>query len=403
LVATGNPWEPYRLVDGSGSVVGPASLFFAELQANGRALSTLHAYGNGLLRWWRFLAAVDVVWDRATQVEARDFARWLSIADKPVRIHWRHRQNGSPGDRILVVPGAAVVNPITGKASPGAKYAARTRAHNETVLRVFYDFHLEAGRGPIVNPFPLDRTRRGGRANAHHNPMERFKNERKGRYRPSVPKRIPKRIPDEHFNQIFAGLKHHRDRALLAFWISTAARAEELLTVPQNRVTPGEQLIGVIRKGSQELQFLPASPDSFVWLRLYQQEMWVRGCPRGGHQPLWFTLRRPWRPLAYPAARAMFMRAQELLGSNWTLHDLRHTGAYRMAQDPQMPLTDVQWVLGHAHLTTTQIYTTPGPEDVVARALAHHQRRGSAEAPADVPGEAAYNPKSLDVLFGSRS
>ena len=185
-------------------------------------------------------------------------------------------------------------------------------------------------------------------------------------------------------------------------WISTAARAEELLTVPQNRVTPGEQLIGVVRKGSQELQFLPASPDSFVWLRLYQQEMWVRGCPRGGHQPLWFTLRRPWRPLAYPAARAMFMRAQELLGSNWTLHDLRHTGAYRMAQDPQMPLTDVQWVLGHAHLTTTQIYTTPGPEDVVARALAHHQRRGRAEAPADVPGEAAYNPKSLDVLFGTR-
>ena len=31
-----------------------------------------------------------------------------------------------------------------------------------------------------------------------------------------------------------------------------------------------------------------------------------------------------------------------------------HTAAYRMARDPQMPLTDVQWVLGHAHLSTRQ-------------------------------------------------
>jgi hypothetical protein len=31
-----------------------------------------------------------------------------------------------------------------------------------------------------------------------------------------------------------------------------------------------------------------------------------------------------------------------------------------MARDPQMPLTDVQWVLGHAHLSTTQLYLTQG-------------------------------------------
>jgi integrase len=96
----------------------------------------------------------------------------------------------------------------------------------------------------------------------------------------------------------------------------------------------------VIRKGTRSLQQVPASPDAFVWLRLYQAQ--VRGLvPAGRDQPLWWTLRRPWRPLTYDAARAMFARANAALGSNWSLHDLRHSAAYRLARDPAMPLTDV--------------------------------------------------------------
>ena len=37
----------------------------------------------------------------------------------------------------------------------------------------------------------------------------------------------------------------------------------------------------------------------------------------------------------------MFTRASAALGANWSLHDLRHSAAYRMARDPGMPLTDV--------------------------------------------------------------
>lgn len=54
--------------------------------------------------------------------------------------------------------------------------------NDEPSVRGFYDFHLEAGSGPMVNPFPL--VRRGGRVNAHHNPMEPFVGGRTGRYRP---------------------------------------------------------------------------------------------------------------------------------------------------------------------------------------------------------------------------
>ena len=142
-------------------------------------------------------------------------------------------------------------------------------AHCETVLRGFYDFHLEAGTGPLVNPFPLARGAAGGRS-AHHNPMEPFRAERAGLFRPRVAQRVPRSIPDERFNELFAALGSHRDRALVAFWVSTGARASELLGATSRDVDPGRQLITVIRKGTRALQPLPASPDAFVWLRLYQ-------------------------------------------------------------------------------------------------------------------------------------
>jgi hypothetical protein len=179
------------------------------------------------------------------------------MATDTVRTHWRQRND--PERRAET-------------AKLGGTYSAATcsRAHAETVMRAFYAFHLEAGSGPIVNPFPLDRSRRAGRAHAHHNPLEPFRKERMGRYRPKIPKRIPKRIPDEQFTEVFAGLRHHRVRALLAFWISTAARAEELLGVPQRRVDPGEQ---------------PAAPRTWTPTTLSNSELlqfvhdWLRADP----------------------------------------------------------------------------------------------------------------------------
>ena len=99
-------------------------------------------------------------------------------------------------------------------------YAASVRAHSETVLRSFYDFHCDAGTGPILNPFPLDRSGEAVVPHAHRNPMDSPRNERAGLYRPTVPTRLPRSVPDEQFNEIFARLGSHRDRALVAFYVS---------------------------------------------------------------------------------------------------------------------------------------------------------------------------------------
>ena len=59
----------------------------------------------------------------------------------------------------------------------------------------------------------------------------------------------------------------------------------------------------------------------------------------------------------------------------------------------------MQWILGHAHLSTTQWYLNPLTEDVIADVLAFHDRRGQAGPvrPGPVPG---YRADSLRNLFG---
>ena len=272
---TGDPWEPCRLHDQAGAMVAPAAVYLRDLQVSGRPENTLRAYAIALLRWFRFLWAIRVPWDQATRTEARDFCCWIQITVKPGGAGRPDDGGGATGlARSAVGPlgaGARVPNRVTGKAAPGRTYAAATTTHSESVLRGFYDFHRDAGSGPMVNPFPLSRGRRG-RSHAHHNPMEPHRGERSGLYRPRLARLAPHHIPDEAFGELFAGLGSDRDRALVAFWVSTGARASELLGVTCRDADPGQQLITVVRKGTRHLQQLPASPDAFVWLRLYQAQ-----------------------------------------------------------------------------------------------------------------------------------
>ena len=89
LRETGDPWEPFQLVDVAGAVVAPAAAYLRDVQARGRSDSTLRSYGMDLLRWFRFCWAAGLDWDQVTRAEAGDFYRWLRITGKPDGPHWR--------------------------------------------------------------------------------------------------------------------------------------------------------------------------------------------------------------------------------------------------------------------------------------------------------------------------
>jgi integrase len=384
----------WLVVDPAGQPVEPISRFLRDFVARGNRAGSVRSYAFDLLRWWRFLRAVDVEWDKATSTEVRDFVLWFGQARKPRR-----------ASRTASARTAGTINAVTRKRSLDDGYTARTVRHSNAVLRSFYDFWLELGAGPLVNPVPVDRGGRG-RAHAHHNPLEPFRAEGRLRYNPKLPKHRPRAMPDQRWSELFAGLRSNRDRALLSMAVSNGARAGELLGFRGGDLDWGDQLVRVRRKGSGAQQWLPASAEAFVWLRLYLAEL---GGPLGADDPVWWTLRRRDRGaglgrqvLTYEALRAVFRRVNALLGANWTMHDLRHTSALRMARDPSLSMRDVQLILGHAHLSTTAEHYLIEEEIEVIRRVARHlgERRDRAAAP-PAPVAVGYDSADLDVLFGS--
>ncbi|MCB5906925.1 hypothetical protein [Streptomyces pinistramenti] len=83
----------------------------------------------------------------------------------------------------------------------------------------------------------MAKTADGGRVNAHHNPMTTFKPHRRAPLRQRRPRRTPRNTPDRLFDRVFAALRSNRDRAMLAFFISTGARASELVGVTNERLS----------------------------------------------------------------------------------------------------------------------------------------------------------------------
>lgn len=364
----------YRILDALDDEFVPATEWFRNLVACDRSSLTVRTYANSLLIYLRFLWSIGRAWQDARDQDTQEFVLWMRNAEKFTGAKRR------PGTR----PG---VNQVTGKRNLGSKYSASAINGALTAGRSFYEFHRR-GDGPILlNPFP----QRNARVNAHHNPLEPYTTGPRDLYRQKTIRRIPRAIPDAKFESLFRSLRCNRDRALLAFYVTSGARASEILGLKGGDIDWGDSLITILTKGG-ELRQVPVGGHALIWLRLYLIE---RGnVPAEG--PLWLTEREPRRMLGYDAFRAVLRRANDALGSNWTLHDLRHTFAIR-ALDAGMAPHHVQEILGHASLETLTVYSKPRIEDVIA---AH--RAVLTPAPTDAtPAEAVrYAQEDLDILWG---
>ncbi len=342
---------------------------------------TARSYANDLLRWWRLLHALDVDWDHAGRGDVEVLVGWMRSAENPQR-----RRGASASASV------ASVNLRTGKRALGSGYAPATINHALSVVSSFYTFHAQFGRGPVANPVPASSTRRARLA--HRSPLEPQPEHRRAPLRQKPAELVPRSIPDKLADELIAAMRNTRDRALLALFLSTGARASELLGVTGDRVDWTRQQLWVISKGTRVLQPVPASPEALRLLAAYFDE---RGTP-AGDEVIWRTLRGKPQPLSYFAARRVLQRANDQLGTDWSLHDLRHTTIERMTADPNLTVEDVMTVTRHQHVASLDPYLRPRVEEVFDRLQQHYGT--PRPAPRPTPG---YDDADFKTVFGGGS
>jgi integrase len=321
---------------------------------------------------------LETPWEKATEAEVAVLVGWLRQARNPQRR--RRSPDSSP-------PGA--VNLKTGKPSLRAGYAPRTINHVLTVIAGYYSFHSRFGAGPVVNPVPVSAERR--RALAHRSPLEPVPVFRRARLRQKVPMQAPRAIPDHRWDELFAEMGCDRDRALLEFYVSSGARASELLggRTGGHRLGRPTGLRG--QQGNPRATGCAGVPGRLPLPRpLPGRRRAPRSRPAGLAHPA-----RNEKPLTYWAMRRILQRANDKLGTNWTLHDARHTAATRMAGDERLTLAEVQAILRHAHLDTTGRYLTARVEDMHDKLAEHYSRPRPQRVYA-----AGYDAEDIKAVFG---
>lgn len=376
---------PYVVVDEHGEEVEPVSTFLRDLMLTDMSPLTARSYAQDLLRWWRLLHVLVVDWERASRADVEILVGWMRSADNPQR----HR---SPSTSTSAAMSEGSVNHRTGKRALGSGYAPATINHALSVLSSFYSFHAQFGHGPVANPVPASSTRRARLA--HRSPLEPRPQHRRAPLRQKPPALVPRSLSDELADELLAAMRNTRDRALLALFLSTGARASELLGVNGDRVDWTRQQLWVISKGTRALQPVPTSPEALRLLAVYFDE---RGTP-AGDEVIWRTLRGQPRQLSYFAARRVLQRANDLLGTDWTLHDLRHTTIERMTADPNLTLEDVMTVTRHQHVASLDPYLRPRVEEVFDRLQQHYAAPRPATTP--TPG---YDDADFKTVFGAPS
>jgi integrase/recombinase XerD len=148
---------------------------------------------------------------------------------------------------------------------------------------------------------------------------------------------------------------HWRDRAILELLYATGVRVSELVELPLSALDLDEGLATIFGKGSKE-RLVPVGKPALRALGRYLRN--VRpSLDRGGGRGLVF-LNGHGRPLRREAVWTIVKEAARRAGITKKVspHTLRHTFATHLVEGGA-DLAAVQELLGHADISTTQIYT----------------------------------------------
>jgi integrase/recombinase XerD len=157
-----------------------------------------------------------------------------------------------------------------------------------------------------------------------------------------------------------------RDRAMLETLYATGLRVSELVALKTFEVNLDAGVVRVVGKGNKE-RLVPLGEEAADWISLYLKQrksnssaLFITSRGRGmTRQAFWHLIRR--------------YGTRAIPGKKLSPHVLRHAFATHLINHGA-DLRVVQLLLGHADISTTQIYTHVARERLKALHAKHHPR-----------------------------
>ncbi len=164
-----------------------------------------------------------------------------------------------------------------------------------------------------------------------------------------------------------------RDRALFELIYSCGLRVSEAVELSLDHVYLREGLIRVFGKGKKE-RLVPVGREAAKHLSLYLDHGRPRLIKPGvGKAVQAVFLNHTGRPLSRKGIWKRFRDVADRVGVDAKVHTLRHSFATHLLAGGA-DLRAVQELLGHADISTTQIYTHVGKDDLHRKHSALHPR-----------------------------
>ena len=194
---------------------------------------------------------------------------------------------------------------------------------------------------------------------------------------PKLPLSLPKSLSEDEVEALLGapdlsqplGL---RDRAMLEILYASGLRVSELVGIKVTEVSLSDGVVRVTGKGSKT-RLVPLGEEAVDWTTRYIQEARPEILQKRLCDSLFVTQRAA--PMTRQAFWYLIKRYALVAGINKALspHVLRHAFATHLLNHGA-DLRVVQMLLGHADISTTQIYTHVARERLKQLHAAHHPR-----------------------------
>lgn len=303
--------------------------FLVELRT-GRRLSrnTLEAYGADLRRFTEFIHSNSIPPEK---FQRGDFLKFLSSLER--------KKPGKPETKGAAGKGDA------------RKFSSRSLARTVSSLRSFFRFAAREGILPA-------------------SPISGVRGPRIGR---PLPKYLTvtevERLLDAPDRRTPEGM---RDRAMLMLMYAAGLRASEVVSLRMENVDANAGFLRVLGKGGKE-RVVPVAETALDALREYVKEWRPRFLKKKATNTLFLS--RLGRQITRQTLwnRITLWARQAGLPAKISPHTLRHSFAGHLLAGGA-DLRAVQAMLGHADISTTQIYTHVTPERLREVHRKHHPR-----------------------------